>query len=157
MRAGDKLHERAEAPRGWRTENVQARHRRFEPFHEPRVTVVAVYGLYKLGGKELVLGNVHVVSSSEKNMVDRSLATVVQADFHSPAYFGGRNNGTSEPYGYILEPLFQPARTGGSNGSLPESVLKPAGQSPQQVGPRHKLADACGTNVGGRVEEPSGK
>src|SRR5437867_13167153 len=95
MRAGDKLHERAEAPRGWRTENVQTRHRRFESLPEPRVTVEAVYGLYNLGGKELVLGNVHVVSSPEKNMCDRSLATLVHPDLHSPATFGGSNIATS--------------------------------------------------------------
>ena len=71
------MHEWAKAPAGWRTENVQTRHRSFEPFPEPRVTVEATYGLHQLRSKEIVPRDVYPVARSQKNMVDRSLASVV--------------------------------------------------------------------------------
>ena len=77
MRADDKLHQRAETPNGRRPEKVQSRHRRFEPLAEPRISLEATYGLCQLRGKEIVFGNVHSISRSQKNMVDGSLACVI--------------------------------------------------------------------------------
>ena len=83
MGARHKLHQRAEAPCGWRAENVQTRHRRFKPFLKDRITIEAVDGLEKLWSEKLVFGNVDSVSSSKKNMIDCSLASVIQADPYS--------------------------------------------------------------------------
>src|SRR5258708_20675175 len=73
----DKLHQRAETPNGRRPEKVQSRHRRLEPLAEPRISLEATYGLCQLRGKEIVLGNVHSIARSQKNMVDGSLASVI--------------------------------------------------------------------------------
>jgi len=87
-------------------------------------------------------------------VVDSAFTSIVQSDFHLLAHRPDGNNRSSEPDRNILEPIHQPARAGWPNGSLPESVLDAARQSPQQLGPRHELANACRPNVRGRIEEP---
>ena len=77
MRPDDKLHQRAETPNGWRPEKVQSRHGRFETLPEPRISLEANYGLCQLRGKEIVFGNVHSISRSQKNMVDGSFASII--------------------------------------------------------------------------------
>ena len=104
MRADDELHHRAETPNGRRPKKVQSRHGRFEALLEPRISLEATYGLRQLWGKEIVLGNVHSISRSQKNMVDGSFASVIELNSYPLAYRSGGNNRTAEVYGYVLEP-----------------------------------------------------
>src|SRR5712671_2459579 len=83
IRTNDKLHQRAEAPNGGRPQNVQLRHGRFKALTEPRVSLETTYGLRQLRRKELVFGNVHSVSSAQKNMIEVSFAAVIQADSYA--------------------------------------------------------------------------
>jgi hypothetical protein len=76
----DKLHQRTETPNGWRPENMQLRHGGFEALTKPRVPLETTYGLCQLRSKEFVFGNVHAVSSAQKNVVDGSVAAVIQPD-----------------------------------------------------------------------------
>jgi hypothetical protein len=77
MRADHKLHQRAKTPKGWRADKVQARHGAFEPRLEPRIAMEATYRCCEFWGKEIVLGNIHSISGSQKNMVSGSLASVI--------------------------------------------------------------------------------
>jgi hypothetical protein len=104
MRADDELHHRAETPNGRRPKKVQSRHGRFEALLEPRISLEATYGLRQLWGKEIVLGNVHSISRSQKNMVDGSFASVIELNSYPLAHGSSGNNRTAEVYGHVLEP-----------------------------------------------------
>ena len=77
MGADDKLHQRAKTPEGWRADKVQTRHGAFEPRLKPRIAMEAIYRFCQFWGKEIVFGNIHAISGSQKNMVNGSLASVV--------------------------------------------------------------------------------
>jgi hypothetical protein len=99
------LHQRAEAPGGWRTENVQARHRGLEALFEPRVTVKAINGLRQFWREKFVLGDVNAVSGSQQEMIYNSLGAVIQAN---PNFLPGHTDGNdamSEPDGSVLKPF----------------------------------------------------
>jgi hypothetical protein len=76
----DKLHQGTKTPNGWGPENMQLRHGCFEALTKPRVPLETIYGLCQLRSKELVFGNVHSVSSAQKNVVEGSVAAVIQPD-----------------------------------------------------------------------------
>src|SRR5580704_7525690 len=110
MRADDELHQRAEAPHGWRSQNVQSREGCFESTGESRVSLVAANRTRKFGSEEIVLGNVHAISGSQENVVEVSLASVIEAYFDARALRCGGHNGASKVHRHIFEPLDQPSR-----------------------------------------------
>src|SRR5690348_12658494 len=86
-------------------------------------------------------------------MVNGSLAPVVELDSYPLSKWGRGNNRTAELHGHGFEPLDQPSRARWPDRSLPKPVLNWTGEAPNQVGPRHNLAYAGGTNVRGCVQE----
>src|ERR1700730_195126 len=130
MCTDDKLHQGSETPNGWRPENVQLRHGRFEALTEPRVSLEMTYGLCQLRSKEIVFGNVHSVSGSQKNMVDGSVAAVIQPDSHALAKRRSGNDGMSEFCGHVLKPTYQPTRSGRPDRSFAQPVLRWTRETP---------------------------
>jgi len=105
VRADNKLHERTETPNGGRSKKVQSRYGRFKPFGKPRKTLKAAYGLCELRVKELIFGNVHFISGSQKNVVNGSQASVIELNLYAPANRDSRNNRTAKVHGHALEPF----------------------------------------------------
>src|SRR5256885_1644546 len=69
IRAGNKLHQRAEAPSSGPPENMQSREGRFESLSETRVTIGTTRttnGLSDLRSQELVLRNVQWLPLSQR-------------------------------------------------------------------------------------------
>src|SRR6266849_6473825 len=153
MRADDELHERAETPNGRSAQNVQSREGCFEPVGQPRVSLVTADGTRKLGSEEIVLGNVDAIPGSQENMVEVSLATVIEAHFDALTLRRGGHHRASKVHRHVFEPLHQPSRASRADRSLPEPVLDWPRESPDEVGTRHDLADTCGTNIRRCIEK----
>jgi len=103
--ANNKLHERTETPNGGRSKKVQSRDGRFKPVAESRETFKATYGMCEFRVKEIVLGNIHFVSGSQKNVVNGSQASVIELNLYAPANRDSRNNRTAKVHGHALEPF----------------------------------------------------
>lgn len=67
-------------------------------------------GFRKLRGQESVL--VRPVSCSQENVMDDSLASIVQIDSHLSDKRSDRNRGPSESNGYVPESIHQPPSAG---------------------------------------------
>ncbi len=84
---------------------MQSRYGRFKPFAKPRKTLKAAYGLCELRVKELIFGNVHLISGSQKNVVYGSQASVIQLNPDALANRSSGNNRTVQAHRHALEPL----------------------------------------------------
>src|SRR5215467_15027313 len=153
MRADDKLHQRAEAPDGRCPKNMQTWYGRFEPFAKPRVSLLTANRTCQSGGEETVFCDIDAVPSSQKNVIDGSLAPVIEFHPYLVRKCGSRNNGASQFHRHALKPRDQPTSARRPYRPLPEPVLNRAWKAPNQVRPGHNLADACRTNVCRRVEK----
>jgi hypothetical protein len=69
--------------------------------------------LSELRSKEIVLGNVHAISGSQENMVDDSLASVIQAHFDPLPNRSSADNKTAEGLAYVSDTRDEPTGTPG--------------------------------------------
>src|SRR5579859_1669160 len=153
MRADDELHERAEAPDGGSAENMQASDGGFKTLAQPRESSEAADGLREPGCQEIVLGHIDAITGAEENVIGGALATVVQLDFDSLAGHVRGNNRPVESHRHSFQPRDEPARTRRPDGTTAEPILDGARKAANEVRPRHDLAYARRTNVGGSVEQ----
>src|SRR6266481_7616970 len=123
MRADHELHQRTEAPYGGRTQDVQSREGCFEAVSEARISLVAADGTRKFGSEKIVLGNIHAISGSQENVVEVSLAAVIEAHFDARAIRCGGHYCASKVHWHVFETLHQPSRASRPDRSLPEPVL----------------------------------
>ncbi len=136
---------------------MQTRHRSFKTFCEAGITPETAHRLDELWGKKAVLGNIHAVSGSQEDVVCSALASIAQANSNPRADRSNVNDPTSQVDGHLLESVHQPPRPRRTNRALPEPVLKPARQAPEQVRSCHKLANASGSHIGGSIENRPGE
>src|SRR5208282_1603071 len=123
-RARHKLHEGPKTPSCWRTQNMKAFNRGFEPGLQNGVTLEATNRLLKLRRKEIVFRNIHSIPSSEKNVVNGAVTSIVEPNLHLSTNQSNRNDRTSQMNGHIPQPIHQPAGTSRTHGAFAQTVLK---------------------------------